>query len=300
MRRETRLDHEERIKDAVRYIVENLDTRIDLRDLADHVCLSRFHFHRIFQALMGETVGEVARRLRLERAAIHLRTSTTPITELAFEAGYATHEAFIRAFRTAFGYTPSALRRRLAYDGQLPTPNGVHYGTRLRIRFVAPQGEIIMQVEIRHFPPRKAVCMSHQGPYFMIGRTFGQLGAWLQETGIEAGPHLGLYYDDPGVTPPEELRSDAGVFVSEDFVTDDPRVHVVDVAGGAYAVGTHVGPYDGLPNAWGEMVGKWLPASGYAFGDAPGLEVYLDDCAKVPPAEVRTEICIPVKAPTGG
>jgi len=295
MRRRTRLDHEERIEDAIRYIVENLDETIDLRDLADGVCLSRFHFHRVFQALAGETVGEVARRLRLERAASRLRTTETPITELAFEAGYATHEAFIRAFRAAFGCTPSALRRRLKYDGQLPTPNGVHYGEPLRIRFVALKGEITMQVEIREMGPRKAVCFAHRGPYFMIGQTFGKLGAWLAETGLTPGLGIGIYYDDPEATPADELRSDAGTIVPDDFVTDDPRVHIVDVAGGTYAVGLHAGPYDGLPNAWGEMVGKWLPASGYSFGASPGFELYLNDCTKVPPDELRTEICVPVR-----
>lgn len=299
MRRQTRLDHEERIEDAIRYIVENLDETLDLRNLADHVCLSRFHFHRLFQALAGETVGEMVRRLRLERAAVRLGTSPTPITELAFEAGYATHEAFIRAFRAAFGCTPSTLRRRLSYDGRLPTPNGVHYGIPLQIRFVASQGETTMQVELREMEPRKAVCMSHQGPYFMIGKTFGELGAWVQENGVNAGPGIGIYYDDPDATPVAELRSDAGVFVPNDFETTDPRVHVIEVAGGLYAVGTHVGPYDGLPNAWGEIVGKWLPSSGYAFGDAPGIEVYIDDCSQVPAEQVRTEICIPVKTSAG-
>lgn len=299
MRRRTRLDHEERIENAMRYVVEHLDEPIDLRDLADHVCLSRFHFHRVFHALVGETVGEVVRRLRLECAATRLRMSDTPITELAFEAGYATHEAFIRAFRAAFGYTPSTMRRRLTHDGQLPTPNGVHYGHRLQIRFVSSRGETAMQVEIRQFEPRSAVCMTHHGPYFMIGKTFGELGAWLQETGLTAGLQLAIYYDDPEGTPAAELKSDAGAFVPDDFVTDDPRVHIVDVAGGMYAVGTHVGPYDGLPNAWGEMIGKWLPSSGYAFGDSPGFEVYVDCCSTVPAAELRTEICVPVKTSTG-
>jgi AraC family transcriptional regulator len=300
MRTQTRLEHEERIEHVIRHIAANLDEPFDLRDLADRVCLSRFHFHRIFQALTGETVGELARRLRLERAARQLRTSDTPITELAFDAGYSTHEAFIRAFRAAFGCTPSTMRRKLEYDGQLPTPNGFHYGDQSQIRFVASQGDIAMKVEIRQLEPRKAVCMSHQGPYFMIGQTFGRLGAWLEETGIETGHGLGIYYDDPEVTPAAELRSDAGMFVPDNFATNDPRVHVVDIAGGTYAVGTHVGPYDGLPNAWSEMVGKWLPASGYAFGASPGFEVYLDDCSKVPAAELRTEICVPVKAPGAG
>jgi DNA gyrase inhibitor GyrI len=47
------------------------------------------------------------------------------------------------------------------------------------------------------------------------------------------------------------------------------------------------------------MIGNWLPSSGYAFGDSPGFEVYVDCPSKGPAAEVRTEICVPVKAPTG-
>jgi AraC family transcriptional regulator len=106
MRQTTRADHEIRLEEVVRYIAEHLDEPINLGDLADLACLSRFHFHRVFQALLGETVGEMSRRLRLERASESLRTTDEPITELAFETGYSTHEALIRAFRTAFGCTP--------------------------------------------------------------------------------------------------------------------------------------------------------------------------------------------------
>ena len=295
MRRQTQQDHEARIQDAIHYIVEHLDEPMALCTLADYVCFSRFHFHRVFQALTGETVGEIVRRLRLERAASYLRTSKTPITELAFEAGYATHEAFIRAFRAAYNCTPSTMRHRLQYNGLLPTPNGVHFGEPLHIRLTAFSGETKMQVEVREFPQRKAVCMSHQGPYFMIGPVFTQLYSWLQETGQAEAPGLALYYDDPDGTPAAELKSDAGVFVPDDFTTDDPRVHVVDVAGGLYAVGTHIGPYEGLSNAWSELCGKWMSSSGYTFGDCPSFEIYVDDCTKVPIPEVRTELCVPIK-----
>lgn len=295
MRARTRLEHEERIEEAVRYVLDHLDEPIDLRDLADRVFLSRFHFHRVFQALAGETVGELIRRLRLERAAVQLRTTRTPIIELALDAGYSTHEAFIRAFRSAFACTPSAMRHSSQYCGLLPARNGVHFGEPVQMRFVAPQGAVTMDVEIREFEPRRAVCMSHHGPYFMIGQTFGQLGQWLGQSGIPAGPMVGIYYDDPESTPAAELRSEAGAIVPHDFVNTNPQAHIVDIPGGTYAVATHVGPYDGLPNAWAEFTGSWLPSSGYTFGDAPGLEIYVNDCMHVPPAEARTELCIPVK-----
>lgn len=295
MKPQTQQDHIERITTAIVYILDNLDEAININQLADRVCLSRFHFHRMFQALMGETIGELMRRLRLERSAIHLQTTQTPITELAFEAGYATHEAFIRAFRSAYGCTPSTMRRSLRYNGQLPTPNGVHYGIPLSIRFIESQGECTMQVVIRQQEPLKAVCVAHEGAYFMIGKTFETLNQWLTTNQIQPGPQLALYYHDPDVTPLEELKSYAGALVPSDFETDSPEVSVIEIEGGTYAVATHIGPYDGLNRAWAEFVGKWLPSTGNTFSDVPCLELYLDNCQVTPADQVRTELLIPLK-----
>ncbi len=156
-----------------------------------------------------------------------------------------------------------------------------------------------MKVEIRELPSRKAVCMAHKGPYFRIGETFRKLRNWRAENGIDAGMDIGLYYDDPSATPPDELRSDAGAIVADDFAIQDPRVHIVDVVGGAHAVYAHVGPYDGISNSWMEMYSKWLPASGYTFGDGVCFEMYVDDCDKVPQDDLRTDLCLPVKRSTG-
>ncbi len=296
MRQRTRLDHEDRMTEAVRAILERLDEDISLPELADSVCLSRFHFHRLFRGLLGETVGEMIRRLRLERAVNRLRTTNAPITEIAFEAGYATHEAFIRAFRSAFACTPSYMRRKSSYNGLLPASNGVHYGAESPIRFIETQGDIGMEVEIRTLEPQKIVCMPHTGPYYMIGATFGALAGWLKENRVEMAQTVALYYDDPDVTAVERLRSDAGAFVPADFATNDTRVQIKEITGGLHAVATHIGHYDGLNSAWGKFVGEWLPSSGYTFPDSPCFEVYLDDCSVTPPSEVRTELCIPLKA----
>lgn len=295
----TRLDHERRIEEAVAFLVANLDLPVDLGELADSVCLSRFHFHRVFQALLGETVGEMVRRLRMERAAHWLRTSDRAVTEIAFESGYATLEAFIRAFRGAFGYSPSAFRKGLTYDGHLPTPNGQHFDDLRgeRLRFVVPTGETSMEIEVREEGPRRAVCVSHRGPYYMIGSAFGRIAQWVQTHGVDAREAVGIYYDDPSTVPPDQLRSHAGQFVANDFTTDDPAVEVVDLDGGLFAVATHIGPYDGLMNAWSELYTQWMPTSGYEFGPGAAHEVYLNSCDNVPPEELRTEIHLSVRKP---
>ena len=294
MRQTTRADHEIRLEEVVRYIAEHLDEPINLGDLADLACLSWFHFHRVFQALLGETVGEMSRRLRLERACESLRTTDEPITELAFEAGYSTHEAFIRAFRTAFGCTPSTMRKRLRYAGQLPALNGVHFGKTTEVRFVSTQGDPTMNVEIRDFPPQKAVCMSHSGPYYMIGQTFGKLMVWRQGSGIKCGRAVALFYDDIESTPVDKLRSDAGLFVSDEFTTDDPQVQVKEVGGGAYMVTTFVGPYDGLASAWDTFSKQGLP-EGYTYCSGPAFEVYTRMTETPGGAESETELHMAVR-----
>ena len=74
--------------------------------LAEAAGFSAFHFSRMFTGMVGESPGEFLRRLRLERAARALQ-SRERVTEVAFDAGYESLEAFSRAFRAAFGCAPS-------------------------------------------------------------------------------------------------------------------------------------------------------------------------------------------------
>ena len=80
------------------HIQHHLDEAVSLDELAALAHFSPYHFHRIFRGMVGESVMEHVRRLRLERAAHRLKFSDEPITRIAFEAGYETHEAFTRAF----------------------------------------------------------------------------------------------------------------------------------------------------------------------------------------------------------
>mgnify|MGYP000458632448 FL=1 len=64
--------YQQRINLVLRHIEQNLDTRPDLDELARIACFSPYHFHRIFSALVGESVAAYKRRLLLERAAMQL------------------------------------------------------------------------------------------------------------------------------------------------------------------------------------------------------------------------------------
>ncbi|HUR59937.1 MAG TPA: helix-turn-helix domain-containing protein, partial [Opitutaceae bacterium] len=71
-----------------------------------------------FARTFGESPRAYRRRLRLERAAVRLRTTSARILTLAVEAGFESHEAFTRAFRDRFGHTPLAYRRLARANAQ--------------------------------------------------------------------------------------------------------------------------------------------------------------------------------------
>lgn len=151
-----------------------------------------------------------------------------------------------------------------------------------------------MEIVVRQLEPRKVVCIEHRGPYPGIGAAFGKLGEWIQETGAPTQEGIGIFYDDPSVTPAEELRSAAGCFVPGNFTADDPRVRVFEFAGGKYAVGTHLGSYSRLPACWEELM-EWVCHGGLARAERPACEIYLNHPAATPESELKTEVCLAVE-----
>src|SRR5688500_527638 len=110
MQREARIEYEAMVRRTVEELQDRLDDPPGFRTLAAQVFLSPYHFHRIFQALVGESPRALVRRLRLERAALRLRCTTKAIAEIGAEAGYAAQEAFTKAFQAGFGVAPSVFR----------------------------------------------------------------------------------------------------------------------------------------------------------------------------------------------
>jgi AraC family transcriptional regulator len=94
-----------------RHVAEHLSDVVDLAGLAKSAGLSPRQLERVFTRTLGETPSAYARRLRLERAAVQLRTGRSTILTIAIEAGFESHEAFTRMFRARFGHTPTEYRR---------------------------------------------------------------------------------------------------------------------------------------------------------------------------------------------
>ena len=108
-------------------ILGSLDEERDARGLARGAFRSRTQFYRLFRAMIEETPVAMRRRLLLERAAWQLSRTRLAVTEIALNANYGSLEAFTRAFRKAFGVSPSLYRRMGSTSTYLHAPNGIHH-----------------------------------------------------------------------------------------------------------------------------------------------------------------------------
>lgn len=279
------------------HIQSRLDEPLELEALARLAGFSPFHFHRVFRGMVGETLQAHIRRLRLERAALRLAHSRRPVVDIAFEAGYETHEAFTRAFRTAFGASPSAYR---ASRGSLPLPrarSGVRYAPDTPPRDFRTLNQEIqrMNVSTIQLQPTRVAFVRHVGPYAGCGAAWERLCAWAGKEGLlGAGCRfIGICYDDPEVTPPERVRYDACVTVDASE-RGEGDIGVLVLPGGLYARTTHQGPYEGLSGTYAKMLGQWLPRNGWQVRDQPSLEFYLNDPGSTEPSELLTDVHVPI------
>src|SRR5471032_3101520 len=86
--------YEARLSRVLDHIYDHLDEPLDIDRLAEIACMSPYHWHRIYQAMYGETVATTVRRLRLHRAAGYLANCSTPIAEIAERSGYSSLQSF--------------------------------------------------------------------------------------------------------------------------------------------------------------------------------------------------------------
>ncbi|PTQ73437.1 AraC family transcriptional regulator [Celeribacter persicus] len=277
-----RHSYEDRLLRVLDHVSANLDSDLSLDTLADVAALSRFHFHRVFSGMTGETVAAFIWRVRLFKAAHLLLRSEDGIEGIAMCCGYPNPRSFARAFQETFGLTPAAFRAR---GVEMPP---------LRLN---EKGDYEMYaITIENRAPTQLAGVAHRGDYMEIGRAFEVAGKTVFSRGMAPvlGPMVGVYFSNPGEVPVEEMQSLAGFILTKEVVLVPP-LEQFSLSGGRYAVLHHVGPYTGLRQAYNYLFGKWLPESGEEPRDGPPFEIYENSPMNTAPEDLVTLIYAPIR-----
>jgi AraC family transcriptional regulator len=276
MRVQTRHAYHRCILQVIERVVCSPTASHGLSGLACFGGFSQHHLNRLFLAHTGESLGEFVRRIRLERAAYLLRSSSRHVADLSDEAGYATPEAFARAFREAYGIAPS-LYRRLDRSWQLPAPSGIHWSNTPASATLCLREKDEPAVTVITRPPLYLAVMRHTGDYCDIPRAWERLQASLPDSPWErpGSQILTVYHDDgklPGRRKPH--RADIGFTMAPDD-TPPRGTRLLVIPGGQYAATVPLSGPEEHAAAWHAMNDRYIPKRGVRPRNIPGIDEYL-------------------------
>lgn len=270
------------------HIQANLDGDLSLGCLAERAGYSPFHFHRAFEAEVGETLKAYTVRVRLERAAFRLLFHGGTVLEVGADCGFHHPASFSRAFHRRFGESPSAYRsqaRRAMQAGQTGQD-----AEPLAAPFTLSRTRIVGLNEVN------VAFIRHVGPYELVDLAmFEELAAWHAREGLGARPvFLGIGHDAPTTTAADRLRFDAAVLVPGPINPSGRIAHQV-LAGGAFALTSHVGPLPSVTEAHRTVFGRLLEMPDIRIIGLPVVEVYHTTRVNTGRPISNTDLYIPIE-----
>ena len=274
----------DRLNSAIRYMEEHLTDEIDYEQLGRIACCSSWHFQRMFSYMAGIPLSEYIRRRKMSLAAVDLQGRDSKIIDVAGKYGYSSPTAFNRAFQSVHGMAPSALKKEGVSVKSFPpitfkiTVKGVE---EMNYRIETKEPFRIVGVSV---PLEKDI----EKNFAVIPAKWGEIAAdgTLQRlTGMmDTQPYGVLGISTCNDTEPWRYY----IAVSSSRAADGLEEYTVP--GATWAVFPGTGTNQSIQELERRIVTEWLPTSGYEYGNAPDVEVYLNP----DPENAQYEVWIPV------
>ena len=102
----------ENIKRALEYIDDHLNEQMSFESLAKYFHFSPYYFHRMFSVIVGKGITAYIRDRRLLRSCMQLINTEKSVLDIGLDCGYNSAQSFSRAFRAAYGVSPSDYRKQ--------------------------------------------------------------------------------------------------------------------------------------------------------------------------------------------
>lgn len=296
------IEHIKRIRKVLDYIDNNLHAKLSLEKIAKEGYYSPFHFHRIFKAIIGETLQEFITRKRLEKSALKLsKNKNEPLDEIYLEVGFNSHSTFSKKFKKFYGMSLTTFRKISPEHFSKISQSNSNIGHSQVIfgQYICNVKQIqkIMQnakIEVKQMPEMHLASVTSIGVQNVEG-AFKKLINWGISKKLfpkENVKMISVYHDSFKVTSPDKVRIDACMLLDKPIKNEDeifPKI----LPSGKYVVGNFFIGLDEFEQTWNGLF-LWMNDKGYQFRKSFPYEIYHTNYKEHPEGKMIVDFCIPI------
>lgn len=293
-----------RINNVVDYIENNINEPLNLQKISEIAYFSPFHFHRIFSALIGETLNNFIKRKRVEKAArILLSEQDKSISEIAYECGFNSASVFCRCFKERFGLNAQDFRENRDDEfskisqlkSKIDKSEAEHREYLRNVKFLNKL-KMEKNIAIKDMPALNLLYVRHIGAFDQIRFAYEKLMKWAGPRGLLNFPNtqtVTVYHDDPNVTDLEKVQQSACI-TTDRVVKTEGEIGSMTLPASKCVVGHFDISVFEFEQAW-KSVCLWMSESGYQPSEGLPYELYYDHTGEEENMRFVLDICVPIK-----
>jgi len=263
-------EYTKRVLKVLIYIEDHIQDEITVKELAQVACYSVFHFQRIFRLVVGESVYQYVKRLRMERAIAKLHHSGQSISDIALDLNFETQSSFTKAFKQCVGENPRGYRSLYKEINAIEN----------KIKNLS----IIQPKEIKQMLELPVLFIRRTGNYDVSAKdAWNVMTALIKDNNLKKAKlrRFSIAHDDPKVTDEEKLRFDACIKDDQRILVKGEVTHKI-IPGGKYVSFIHRDRSETLDNVYDRIFFKWLPDSNESLDERRSSFVeHIDDADKI-------------------
>jgi AraC family transcriptional regulator len=266
-----------RIYNTRNYIETHYNQIISVEILESISCYSYRNLQRIYYSLFNETIGAYQTRLKIENGYKKLLYSNKQISDIALEIGFSDVQAFSKAFKKHFNFSPSSARSQKEII--------------LSDSVIQQSIDVYLNPENVYIPETTVYYSSYRTSY--INPEIETLWDTILNNEIEESNsnYFGVIADDIVITNKSKCSYDACIQTSNTLTNLPSKL----IFGGNYARFFHKGSYDNLENTYQQIFGGWLLENEIECSHKPVIEHYINNEANCENEnEYLTAIYIPL------
>ncbi|MDO5521596.1 MAG: AraC family transcriptional regulator [bacterium] len=252
------------INKSIEYILQHIDEKISIEDVANHCNFSKYHFSRIFKEETGVSIYSFIKRIKMDQSAVSLKTEgDKTITDIGVDYGYSSSN-YSSAFSKQYSICPVKFRSAMNSISVANPFCPSEYNTFNSFEHYDEK------VIIQNLADIKVIYERYIGNYGHIGSNWynfmERYKAYIKPDTL----FIEKSYNDPSITELEKCIYDLCITVDEEVELKDIAI----IKGGKFAVYRFDGYIHDIFVTFQGLFNIWLPHSGYKRDERYGLGIY--------------------------